>query len=125
VDMQSQDVSGEMHDSKETYSIDVSGVGRDSSLHLVQRVTTTQKSSSGIQQTNELVERPNSGDPDAGLRVTTVQTDTVRSGSTGSQASRTIQVRDANGSLGVVFVDMTKSSNVQAIKVQIAPSSPK
>lgn len=125
VDMQSQDVSGEMHDSKETYSIDVSGVGRDSSLHLVQRVTTTQQSSSGIQQTSELVERPNSGDPDAGLRVTTVQTDTVRSGSTGSQASRTIQVRDANGSLGVVFVDMTKSSNVQAIKVQIAPSSPK
>jgi hypothetical protein len=125
VDRKSEDVSGGIHGSKETYSIDVSGVGRDSSLHLVQRVSTTQQSSSGGRQTIELVEQPNSGDPDAGLRVTTVHTETVHSGPAGAQASRVIQVRDANGSLGVVFVDMTKSSNVRAIEVQIAPSAPK
>jgi hypothetical protein len=125
VDKQSQDVSGATRDSKATYSIDVSGVGRDSNLHLVQRVTTTQQSGSGSQQTIELVEQPNSGDPDAGLRVRTVRTDTVRLGPSGAQASRTIQVRDANGNVGVVFVDMTKSSNVRAIEVQIAPSTPK
>jgi hypothetical protein len=31
-------------------------------------------------------------------------------------------MRDVNGSLGVVFVDTTKSDDVHAVQVQIAPS---
>jgi hypothetical protein len=46
----------------------------------------------------------------------------VRPGPSGAQATRTVQVRGANGSFGVVSVDTTKSDNIHAIQVQIAPS---
>ena len=39
-----------------------------------------------------------------------------------AQARQTIQMRDANGGFGVVLVDITKSDNIRAIQVQIAPS---
>jgi hypothetical protein len=122
----SENPSGEKRNSEETYSIDVPGTARDSSLHLVERVTTTEHASSGSRQTTKLTERPNPGDPGAGLRISTVTTDTVHSGPFGEQAIRTTQMRNANGSLGVVLsVDMTKSNGVQAIQVQIAPSHSK
>jgi hypothetical protein len=124
VGKESEDASGEKRNSKETYSVDVPGVGRDGGLHLVQRVTTTQRSGAGNQQTTEVVEKPDAGDPAAGLQVTTVNIDSVHAGASGAQATRTIQMRDANGNLGVVSVDLTKSNKAQAVEVQIAPSKP-
>jgi hypothetical protein len=115
--------SGERHNTVENYSLDVPGSARDGSLHLVERTTTAQRTSSTGQQTTEQqVEQPNPGDPGSGLRVTILATDTVRPGPSGTQTTRTIQVRDANGSFGVVSMDTTKSDNVQAIQVEIAPS---
>jgi hypothetical protein len=124
VGKESEDSSGAKRDSEETYSVDVPGAGRDGGLHLVQRVTTIQRSDAGKQQTTKVVEKPNPGDPDAGLQATTVEIDTVRAGASGAQATRTIQMRDANGDLGVVSVDLTKSNNPQAVEVQIAPAKP-
>jgi hypothetical protein len=119
----SESASGDGRNTVETYSVDVPGSAWDGNLHLVERATTAQRTSSTGQQTTEQqVEQPNPGDPGSGLRVTTLTTDTVRPGASGAQASRTIQVRDANGSFGVVSVDTTKSDNIHAIQVQIAPS---
>jgi hypothetical protein len=78
--------------------------------------------STGQQTTEQQVEQPNLGDPGSGLQVITLTTDTVRPSSGGAQATRTIQVRDANGSFGVASVDTTRSDNIYAIQVQIAPS---
>jgi len=125
VTKESEDVSGDRRNSVETYSIDVPGLGRDSSLRLVERVMTTQRSNSDGQQTTQLVEKSNPGDPDAGPRIATVTSDTVRSGPSGAQAIRTVQMRDANGSLGVISVDMTKSNSAQAVEVKMGASSPK
>jgi hypothetical protein len=125
VSKESEDGSGATQKSEDTYSIDQPGVVRDSGLHLVQRVTTTQHTSSDGQQTTTLAAQPDPGDPGAGLRVTTVTTETVRSGPGGARATETIQARNANGSLGVVSVDMTKADNVHAVEVQIAPPKPK
>jgi hypothetical protein len=116
---------GEEQNSQETYSVDVPGMGRESSLHLVQRVATTQHTNSDGQQTITVTEQPNPGNPGDSLRVITENTDTVRTGPSGTQAVRTIQMRDGNWSLGGVFVDMTKSNNANAIEVQVAPSKPK
>jgi hypothetical protein len=121
---ESEDTSGQKRASEETYSVDVPGTGRDGSTHLVQRVTTTQHSDSGNQQTTKVVEKPDPGDPNAGLQVSVVDIDSVRAGSSGAQATRVIQMRDANGDLGVVSVDLTKSNSAQAVEVQIAPSKP-
>jgi hypothetical protein len=119
----SEGASGEKRNTLETYSVDVPGSARDGSLHLVERATTTQRTNStGEQITEQQVEQSKPGDPSAGLRVTTLATDTVRPKDSGAQATRTVQVRDVNGSLGVVFVDTTKSDNVRAVQVQIAPS---
>jgi hypothetical protein len=112
--------SGEKQNTVETYSLDVPGSTRDGGLHLVERATTTQRTSSTGQQTTEQqVEQPDPGDH--GLRVTTLTTDTVRPGSSGAHATRTIQARDANGDFGVVSVDTSKSDNIHAIQVQIGP----
>jgi len=114
--------SGEKHNTVETYSLDVPGSARDGNLHLVERATTTQRTSSTGQQTTEQqVEQPNPGNPGSGLRVITLTTDTVRPGPSGAQATRTIQARDANGDFGVVSVDTSKSDNIHAIQVQIGP----
>ncbi len=123
VSKESEGASGETRNSLETYSVDVPGSSPDGSLHLIERATTTQRTSStGQQITEQQVERSNPGDPSAGLRITTLTTDTVRPGPSGAQATRTIQIRDVNGGFGVVFVDTTKSDNLDAIQVQIVPS---
>jgi hypothetical protein len=123
VSTESESASGEKRNTVETYSLDVPGSARDGGLHLVERSTTSQRTNSTGQQTTERqVEQPNLGDPGSGLQVITLTTDTVRPGPSGAQASRTIQVRDANGGFGVASVDTRRSDNIHAIQVQIAPS---
>ena len=120
---ETESASGERRDTFETYSVNVPGSVSDGSLHLVERATTVQRTSStGQQSTEQQVEQPNPGDPGSSLRVTILTTDTVRAGPSGAQATRTVQERDVNGDLGVVLVDTTKSDNAHAIQVQIAPS---
>ena len=122
VSRESENPSGKKQNTVETYSIDLPGSARDGNLHMVQRVTTAQSASSGQQTIMQQVEQPNPGDPSAGLRATILTTDTVHSGSSGAQATRTVQVRDASGNFAIVSVDTAKSDNVHAIQVQIEPS---
>jgi hypothetical protein len=121
VSKESGDVSGESRKTEDTYSVDLPGAARDDGLHLVQRVVTTQRANADRQQTTKTVEQPNPGDPGAGLWVAIVTRETGGVG--GSEGI--IQLRDANGSLGVVSVDTTKSDSPHAIEVQIAPPKPK
>ena len=126
VSKESESASGEQRNTVETYSLDLPGSARDGNLHLVERASTAQRTSStGEQTTEQQVEQPNPGAPGSGLRVTTLITDTVQPGPSGAQATRIIQARDANGSFGavsVVSVDSTKSDNIFAIQIQGAPS---
>jgi len=120
---ESESASGEKRDTVETYSVNVPGSAGDGSQHLVERAITAQRANSTGQQTTEhQVERPVPGDPGSSLQVTILTTDAVRPDPSGAQATRIVQARDVNGSLGVVLVDTTKSDNIHAIQVQIAPS---
>src|ERR1700687_5586049 len=120
---ESESASGETRSTVETYSINVPGSVGDGSLHLTERATAAQRTNStGQQITEHQVQRPIPGDPGSSLQVTIQTTDTVRPDPSGAQATRTVQARDVNGSLGVVLVDTTKSDNIHAIQVQIAPS---
>jgi hypothetical protein len=126
VSTESEAAPGEKHTTTETYSVDVPGSARDGSLHLVQRETTAQRTSSTSQQTTQhQVEQPDPGDPGSGLRVTILTTDTQRPGSSGSKSTRTIQALDPNGSLTVVSVDTAKTDNAGTVQVQIAPPEKK
>ena len=115
--------AGDKRNTMETYSVDVPGAVPDGGLHLVERSTTIQHTSATGQQTTEQqVEQRDPGNPGSGLRVSIVTTDAVRPDTSGAQATRTIQARDANGNLEVITVDTSKSDNIHAIQVQIAPS---
>jgi hypothetical protein len=123
VSKQVENSSGEKRNTVETYSVDVPGTTRDGGLHLVERATTVQHiSPTGQQTTQQQVEQPNPGDPGAGLRVTVISTNAVRPGASEVQGTQTIQMRDANGNFGTVSVDISKSTNIHAVQVQIAPS---
>jgi hypothetical protein len=115
--------AGQTVKSVETDSLDVPGVTRDGSLHPVELTTTIRKTaSSGQQISDQKVERPDPGDPGAGLRVTTITIDTVSPSSSGSHATRSIEALDANDNLGIVSVDTAQTTKSQAVQVQIAPS---
>jgi hypothetical protein len=120
---------GEKRDTVETFSVSVTGATPDGSLHLVGRATTDRHTGSiGQQVSEQKIEQSNPGDPGAGLQVTVITTETMRTDPSGAQSTRTVQARNANGSYnsyGVVTLDTTKSDKIPAIQVQIAPDSPK
>ena len=125
VGKESESAPGEKRHTVETYSTDIPGSAPDGNLHLSQRVTTVNRArSDGRQATEQQLERPNPGNPDAGLQVTTKTIDIVHPETSGTQETRTIQVRNASGSFGVVSVDTRQSDKV--IKFDIAqPDKPK
>jgi len=119
-----ENTSGETGNTIDSYSIDLPGTPRDGELHLVQRKTTTQSLGSNGQQTSvQQVEQPNPGDPRAGLRVVVIGMENTRTVSSGTETTRNVQVRDANGNFDVVSVDISKSNQTDAVQVQIAPSN--
>jgi hypothetical protein len=120
----SETAAGEKRTTVETYSTDISGSAPDGNLHLSQRVTVVKRArSDGAQATEQQLEQVNPGDPGAGLQVTTRTLDTVRPDTSGTRETRTIEVRDASGSFGVVALDTRKSDKVHAIDVDIAPQN--
>ena len=122
VGKESETPSGEKRNTVETYSTDIPGSTPDGKLHLSQRVTTlTQSRASGGKQTEQQIEQPNPGDPNAGLGVTIKTVDIARPSRSGIRETRTIQVPDSTGSFGVVSVDNTKSDKGQPVRVDISP----
>ena len=106
------------------YSIDLPGTTRDGELHLVQRKATIQSSgSNGWQTSIQQVEQPNPGDPRAGLRVVVINTENTRTVSSGTETTRSVQVRDLNGNFDVVSVDISKSNQNKAVQLVFAPSN--
>ena len=120
---ESESAPGQTLKTVETDSLDVPGVTRDGGLRPVElTINIRNTSSSGQQTTVHQVERPDPGDPDLGLRVTTVTFDTVSPSSSGSHATRSIEALDANDNLGIVSVDTSQTTKSQPVLVQIAPS---
>jgi hypothetical protein len=122
---ESENATGEMRGTVETYSTDLPG--GDGRLSLEQRVTTIHgKDQTGTESTEVQTEQRNPGEPSDGLRLTQKAIDIVRPGLGGSNhETRTIQSLDSNGSLGVVSVDTRQQHNSSAIQVDIAPAKPR
>jgi len=122
VSKESKDAA-EKRSTEDDYSINVPGTPQDGALHLVERAMSTQSiSAPGGQNNTTKIEQLNPGDPGAGLQVTIVTSDGVRTGLSGTRSAETIQQLDANGDMAVVAVDTTQSDGNHAINVEIAPS---
>jgi hypothetical protein len=123
VSQDSESTSGEKRSVVETYSIDVPGNSQDGSLHLVERKTSTESSSSAGERATELkVEQTNPGDPGAGLRVSVLVDGRMVPGPSGEQSTVTIRARDVNGSFAIVSVETTRSDKIPTIQVQQTPA---
>jgi hypothetical protein len=122
VSKDSENASGEKRQVVESYSVDLPGTTQDGNLHLVERTTTSQRSSqTGEKIRQKQVEQPNPGDPNSGLRVSVLMDDRMQPVLSGEQATQTIRMRDYNGNFGVVSIDMTKSDKLPTIQVQQTP----
>ena len=123
VSQKSESTSGEKSSVVETYSIDVPGTTRDGSLHLVERKTSNESSSStGERATEQKVEQSNPGEPGLGLRVSVLVDGRMVPGPSGEQSIVTIRARDSNGNFGIVSVDTTKADRIPTIQVQQTPA---
>src|SRR5579864_1043326 len=123
VTQESESTSGEKRIVMETYSIDVPGTMQDGSLHLVERKTSTESSSSTDERaTQQKVEQINPGDPGADLRVSVLVDGRMVPGPSGEQSTVTIRARDSNGSFGIVSVDTTNADRIPTIPIQQTPA---
>src|SRR5579864_7917864 len=123
VSQESDRTSGEKRASVETYSIDVPGTTQDGSLHLVERRTSTERSSpTGGRATEQKVEQTNPGDPGADLRVSVLVDGRMVRGLSGEQSTVTIRARDSNEKFGIVSVDTTNVDRIPTIQVQRTPA---
>jgi len=123
VTRESESTPGEKRSVVETYSIDVPGTARDGRLHLVERKTSTESSSSaGERTTEQKVEQINPGDPTSGLRVSVLVGGRTVPGPSGEQSTVTIRARDVSGKFGIVSVDTTKVDRIPTIQLQQTPA---
>jgi hypothetical protein len=123
VSQENESTSGEKLSVVETYSIDVPGTTRDSSLHLVERKTSTESpSSTGERATEQKVEQINPGDPGSGLRVSVLVDGKIVPEPSGEQSRVTIRARDSNGHFGIVSVDTTKADRIPTVQIQQTPA---
>jgi len=93
----------------ETYSVDVPGYTRDG-FGLIQRSTSVRTVEPGKTVTEQRIEQPDPGDPQAGLGTTVEKTDTVVTGSSGTTQTIVITARYPDGSPSVVTVETRNSS---------------
>jgi hypothetical protein len=123
VSQEIESTSGEKRSVVETYSIDVPGTTRDSSLHLVERKTSTESSSStGERTTEQRIEQINPGDPGSGPRLSVWVDGKIVPELSGEQSTVTIRVRDSNGSFGIVSADTTKADRIPTVQIQQTPA---
>ena len=116
--------SGARQVSDETYSTYIPGSAPDGKLHLSQRATIVSRpQSNGSQLTEQQVEQPNFGDPNADLQLTGRTIEIVSTDSSGKLQTRTIQGRDGGGHMRVVSVDVRKSNQTRAVQVDTTPQN--
>jgi hypothetical protein len=121
VSKESDSKAGDSNATVEWYSTSTPGVAGDGALHLNERVTTRHvKGADGREVTQQQVEQRNAGNPGDRFGVTQQSVQVVRTGANGTTQTSTVQSVDANGNMGVVWVDMGKSDK-STIQVDTAP----
>lgn len=112
VGKESETEQGEKHGTIETYSIDIPGRAGNDGMQLVERETIRGNVTIGSLGTRRQIERPNPGNPSDDLYVAQETIDIMRPGADGvTEQNLTILVRDPNGRLGEVWIDIGKTEN--------------
>jgi hypothetical protein len=124
VGQETANAAGEKSNTVETYSTYVPGLAQDGGLHLNQRITTTQNNA----RRNTTEEGLNPGNRSDGLQVTAKTKYTVQYADSGAHQTKTktVEVRDANGTFKVVSDETQKSDEVLPAHAPLAsPDTPR
>jgi hypothetical protein len=109
--------AGEKTSTVESYSVFSPGYS-DGSVHLSQRVTSTQKKGANGETTEQQIEEPSGGNPSDGPKVSGRAKYVVKYAASGTQQAtqetKTFESRDANGNFHVVSTETEKSTQPAA-----------
>jgi len=119
---ETENADGERSATVETYNPNVPGMGGDGKLHLTERSKSSQNKDADKKNTEQEIEQPKPGNPTDGLQVTARTKYTVHYAANGTQQTKTIQARDANGNFSVISSETEKSDQVPAQQEQKTPS---
>jgi hypothetical protein len=117
--------AGEKSSTVDTYSSQLPGSAGNGTLQLNRRVTTTQKKDSTGEVTEQQIEQPNLGTPSDSLQVKTKTKYVVEYAATGTQQSKTSQVRDSAGNFTAVSSETQKSDRPPQAPEKPAENPPK
>jgi hypothetical protein len=106
----------------QTYSVNVPGVAPDGNLHLIERKTTLQTKKPGETSTEQRLERRDPVDGDLKVMMTT--SNSVVSGSSSTEGTKTTSVRGLDGGLSLVSSETSKSNQIP-MQVQMSPADEK
>lgn len=120
---ETENASGEISKTVDTYSTAVPGFTGDGRLHHNQRITTVQKKDSNGEIIEQQIEAPNPGNPTDAPLVQAKTKYTVRYATSGTDQTSATQMRDANGNLNVVSTE-TKKSDQPPPPAQSSPQHP-
>jgi len=113
--------TGEIRSTVENYSLYAPGYF-DNSLHLNQRITATLKKDPTGEITEQQIEQPGAGNPSDGPRVIAKTKYVVKYAATGSQNTKTVENRDANGNFKTVLVETQESTQAPHTQHATLPS---
>jgi hypothetical protein len=113
-----ESASGETRHTVEIYALDTPGTTPDGSLHLVERSTSSHRTSASREQIQTQVAQVNPGDPGSGLRISVLVDGRMVPGPAGEQSTVTIRKRDSTDNFGVLTVETTKSDRLATIQGQ-------
>jgi hypothetical protein len=119
---ETENANGERSATVETYTPNVPGMAGDGKLHLTERNTSNQNKDADKKNTEQQIEQPKPGNPADGLQVIAKTKYTVHYAANGTQQTKTIQTRDANGNFSVISTETEKSDQVPVQQEQKTPS---
>jgi hypothetical protein len=121
VTKEGQTDTGEKRKTVESYSVYGSGY-TDGGMHLNQRVATIQKKDSGGEITEQQVEQPYAANPGDGPKVTSKTKYVVKYAASGTEQTKSVEMRDADGNFNAVFVETKKSTQPPPAQKPPAPA---
>jgi hypothetical protein len=121
VGKETETAAGEKSNSVETYSTQVPGTAPDGHLHLTTRVTTVQENEPSGKTTEERVEQTNAGELNGGRQVVRKTRYIVQYAASGTQQTKTVQVRDVNGNWNVAAFETSRSDQAPTEQGRATP----
>jgi hypothetical protein len=113
--------TGEIRRTVENYSLYAPGYF-DNSLHLNQRIKATLKKDWTGEITGQQIEQPAAGNPSDGPKVIAKTKYVVTYAATGTQKTKTVENRDANGKFKTVLVETEESTQAHHTEHATLPS---